>query len=350
MRHQAKKMMFVMLVLAGGLVHVGIVKAESASEIVASTTKNSAFSSLKWDEIRPSAMQNESLLSDHPRGRAVVNSNTNDLWIVGERHLWKWSLRDGAMSRVVLPSETVNSLQLVYASNKLIYGIDSSGAWAFELATKTWSRFDGRFDIKCSPKKVSPFRPSDEHSLFLMTDCGIFILFFDSKQLIAAGGDKLELNPRFPMTMASRVGDGSSSLLAIHNQEILQLSIKGSKIHKELIYTAKSPLLGIVKSGEWYVAWARQAIIMFDKKMVRQQVVPVIGTRIITSFAGTATKHAVGFSDGSIELMDLPSKKKWSASKNEYLTQYLDFTTDESLLILSAETSMPRVFSMTNIK
>ncbi len=348
MRHNVK--IFFMLSIAFCLYQADASATESAKEVVSVTPANSSFATLNWDEIRPSAMQIESLLADRPRGRAVVNSTTNDLWIVGEQHLWRWSLRDGSMSRLALPSGKNEALHLVYASNNYVYGIDGNGAWAFELPSKTWIRFDGRFDAKCRPKSVVPFKPGDDHNLFFMTDCGVFVLYFESKQLVAAGGSKLTSNPQDVLTLASSSIDGINSLMAIQSHEILRLSTNGSKIQKVLTYTAKSPLLGIVKAGAWYIAWARQAIIMFDKAMVRQQVIPVLGTRLITSFAATATMHAVGLADGSIELMDLNSQKKWSTAKNEFASQYLDFTDDGSLLILSLEAGVPRVFSMASVK
>lgn len=329
--------------------HNVIVEAQLTKEPAAATPTKQSFSTLNWDEIRPSAMQTESLLADEPQGRAVVNAKTNDLWIVGKSHLWRWGLLDGSVSRVALPSEKIATLQLLYASNQFVYGVDGQGAWLFDLATKNWKRLDGRFDATCKITSVLPFKPGDEHSLFFMTDCGVFVLLFKSKQLVATGGDKLMANPQKAVTLVSLTEGDNQSLLAIHNQEIFRLSTKGTKIRKDLIYTAKSPVLGVVKTGDWFAAWSRQAIMIFDQKMVRQQVIPVLGTRIITSFAGTATRHAVGFSDGTIELMDLPSQKKWVTLKADFSNQFLDFSDDGSLLILSLVSGMPRVFAMTNV-
>jgi hypothetical protein len=329
--------------------HTSVGEAQLTKEPNAANATSHSFLTLNWDEIRPSAMQTEALLADMPQGRAVVNAKTNDLWIVGKSHLWRWGLRDGSVSRVVLPPERVVSLQLLYASDQFVYGVDGQGAWMFDLTTKNWRRLDGRFDATCKTNSVLPFKPADEHSLFFVTDCGIFVLLLKSKQLVAAGGDKLMANPQKAVTLVSIADGDDKSLLALYNQEIFRLSTKGTKIRKELIYTAKSPVLGVVRTGDWFAAWSRQAIMIFDQKMVRQQVIPVLGTRSITSFAGTATRHAVGFSDGTIELMDLPSKKKWVTSKADFPNQFLDFSDDGSLLILSLESGMPRVFAMSHV-
>ena len=344
-----KKIMMIVALSFSGF-HASIVEAQVAKEPSGAHPAIHTFSSLNWDEIRPSAMQTESLLADMPQGRAVVSAKTNDLWIVGKAYLWRWALLDGSVSRVALPSEKVASIQLVYASEQFVYGVDGNGAWMFDLSTKNWSRLDGRFDAKRTTNNVLPFTPGDEHSLFFMTDSGIFVLLFKSKQLVAASGDKLMANPQKAVTLVTMSGGVNKSLIAIHNQEIFRLATSGSKIRKELIYTAKSPVLGVVKTGGWYAAWTRQAIMIFDQKLERKQVIPVLGTRTMTSFAGTATRHAVGFSDGTIELMDLSSQKKWSTSKAEFPNQFLDFSDDGSLLILSLQSGMPRVFAMTNVK
>jgi hypothetical protein len=308
-----------------------------------------AFEALNWDEIRPSAIQTESLMADEPKGRAIVNSKTNDLWIAGKLHLWKWSLSDGGVSRVLLPKERVKALHLLYASDQFIYGMDATGAWAFDLSKKTWGRLDGRFKAPCSPRLALPFKQGGGRSLYFLTECGIYVLFFDSKQLVAAVEGSVVPEPLTPVSLTA-AGPAGSILLAVDRREIIRLSADGSKLRKELVYTAKSPLIGIVKSENSYIAWTRQAIIIFDEKMVRQQVVPVLGTGMIRSFGATATRHAVGFSDGRIEVMDLLSHKKWATTKNEYSSQYIDFTGDESLVILSSDTELPRVFSVTNIR
>jgi hypothetical protein len=90
--------------------------------------------------------------------------------------------------------------------------------------------------------------------------------------------------------------------------------------------------------------------LVFDRRLKRQQVVPVLGTRKIQSFTAGKTHHVIGFSDGTIEMMDLNRQKKWATSGGEFAPQSVDLIANDALLVISTVNALPRVFSVTNLR
>lgn len=333
------------------LILVTVLFAADFSVVRAESGHNAVFETLNWNELRPSAIQSESLLEDEPGGRPVIDQTTDDLWMVGNHFVWKWNLRDGSLSRLATPVGVRRPFKLVHVSTKGLIALDGLSAWVLDLSKKTWRKLDGRMEAGCVPARVIPLRSSSTvqvQRVYIATDCGVYLVLADSGQLIrvtdgSTSGDFKEV------TDAVAFGQ-EGSILAVSDRELILFRGQGSKARREVVYTAKSRLLGVTTAGEHILAWTSHALLVFDRRLKRQQVAPVLGTRKIQSFAAGKDHHVIGFSDGTIEMIDLDRQRKWATGGGEYSAQSIDFIADDGLVVLSTVNALPRVFSVTNLR
>ena len=317
----------------------------------AESAYSTVFETLNWNELRPSAIQSESLLDDEPGGRPVIDQATDDLWMVGNHFVWKWNLRDGSLSRLATPVGARRPFKLVHVSTKTLIALDGLSTWALDLSKKTWQKLDGRMEAGCVPARVIPLRSSSTvqaQRVYMATDCGVYSVLADSGQLIRVTDGSTSEDFK-EVTDAVAFGH-EGSILAVSDRELILFRGQGSKARREVVYTAKSRLLGVTTASAHILAWTSHALLVFDRRLKRQQVVPVLGTRKIQSFTAGKTHQVIGFSDGTIEMMDLDRQRKWATGGGEYSSQSIDFTADDGLVVLSTVNALPRVFSVTNLR
>ena len=329
------------------------IRAESAS----AGPSSSVFKTLEINEIRPASIQIESLLADHPSGRPVIDNSDYSLWMSGKKYIWSWNLRSGHVARLALPAGLAGSFRIIAITRAYISGVDSRGVLMFDRVRKTWRHLDGRFDGACIPKFLNPLHIDEIHRQYLVTECGVFLALYNSGQLVSSVGGVFAVSDQtMPVSAALMAGpevqgpEGRGFILAATGRDLIKIDIDGPKIQTERIYTAKSLIRGVSLSGNLALAWTSQALIVFDRTLTRRQVVPVLGTRKIRAFGAGPRYHMINFTDGAVELMDMSGKIKWAAPGFDSLAQYIDFTPDESLVVLSSDSGPPRVFSMANLR
>ena len=307
-----------------------------------------AFERLNWVETKPSALQLEAMASDEPSGKAVVSADSSDLWIAGKSFIWKWDLKSGLVSRLTLPAGASRLFRVIHVSDSFVSGIDGRFAWQFDLRTQAWRKLDGSFDPGCSAARVMSLSRRGDADILFMTECGAYLLLQGSGQLVVLNGGSFK--PRLNGSVSiARLPGGDDFLLANH-REIYRVRISGTLLRADLIYTAKSRISGVSASGGYFFAWTAQAIIVFDQALSRQQVVPVLGHRKIQGFGASESRHVVGFSDGSIEMMGLNPQRKWAIFQSGVTPQYIEFAGHDNFVVFSSDDGMPSVFNVTNVK
>lgn len=315
-----------------------------SSQPLYSQTSSGVFESLNWTEIRPAAIQTETVMADEPAGRPIINPELKEVWITGRQYLWQWNLDDGAMSRWDQPAGKFESFKLIHATKNILIGIDSRAAWMLNLKQKTWLKLDGSFPPNCLPTSAYPLPSDESHRIYFANKCGIFLILTDPGQLVATSGSEWKLSPDNPQTFSE--GPGSNRILTARDKSLLQVTLDGPRLSDRIVYNAKSRIKGTARSGDQILAWTAQAMIVFDEKLRRRQVIPVLGTRKIQALGASATTHIVAFTDGTLEVMNIPSHRKWASSRSDYLAQFIDILANDSLVVLSSESGMPRVFSL----
>jgi hypothetical protein len=333
---------FVLVICLGsGFGSVSVSGSGSAQEL-----SKVLFNRLAWNEIKPSSLANDAMAADMIKGTSLVDHDRGAILMSGKTHVWRWNLLDGAVSRAVSPPDLVGGLTLVAVTKAYIAGIDERGGWIFFRKSKMWKRVDGSFGTACQPKRVSAVPQVDPLQVYILTDCGLYLLLAESLQLVALKHDFFADGSGAESAQMTAMSDGGAFLY--NGNQLFKLTFDGPRVHNQLIYRAKSRIRGVIGTGAHYVAWTSQALIFFDKSLVRVQVVPVLGRRKIQSFSADDNNHLVLFTDGAVELMQLSSKLKWAASGYHAVSAVM--VPGQRLAILSPEAGIPRVFSMTNVR
>jgi hypothetical protein len=148
-------------------------------------------------------------------------------------------------------------------------------------------------------------------------------------------------------SMAGGEDKAGEFVLFTQNRAIFRQHLNNGKAALEKVYSSKSDLKGIVGGDGVFYAWTGKAILVFDRNMRRQKVIPVVGQRRLAAFGVTPEFHALVFDDGTLELMGIKSKKKWYSLQPLKFAQYVDFIDDGKYLMVSAETGQPQVFRVT---
>lgn len=302
------------------------------------------FDRLDWTEIRPAAIQAEAILADEPSGRPVVDTATKEIWVTGKRFLWRWNLVDGALIRMEQPPAKSELFNLIYVNSGVLIGVDKKSAWLLRGEKPNWRKLDGSFPPACIPLGASPLPYDNSHRVYFVNNCGIFLILMDPGQLVKTTGAVLEVQSAEPKLFASIGSDGN--VLTSKDHALIQLSLDGPRIREAEVYRAKSKLKGVARSGKYFIAWSSQALIVFDDKLKRRQVIPVLGSRKIKAFGASAERHILGFADGAIEVMDVSTKRKAASSKGEYSTNFIDVFPGGELFVLSSDSGIPRVFKL----
>ena len=307
------------------------------------------FTPLKWTEHRPAAYQAQALLADVPQGRPVLNPTSNDLWMAGTNYAWKWKVGDGSVSRVELPSGHASHFRFLKFMGSFLIGLDEKNFWALDVERKIWRRISHGFRGPLSKKAmaVSLIEGSAEKLYFL--DEGVLYTFAEKNDALTES--HIELPPTMSgQSFISATAFQNNSILFADNRELKRLALAGDRFRVESVYVAKSQILGV---GGWLdrvFIWTPQALVILGQDMSRQQVVPVVGGNKITAFGLSGGLHAVLFSDGTIELMSMTSRKKWATRIKDYEAQFVDFTKDGEFVVLSSEKRVPRVFNVTSFR
>ncbi len=320
------------------LVMILLLKSNAAS------SQSQVFEKLDWTEIRPAAIHAESILADEPMGRPVVDVSTNEIWITGKSFLWRWSLTDGSLVRLEQPVARTESFNLIHVKSGVLIGVDKKSAWILKGEKQTWRKLDGSFPAACIPLGASPLPYDNSHRVYFMNNCGIFLVLVDPGQLLKSTGSDLEVQGGQSKLFAGLEHDGA--VLTTKDHQLLKLLMDGPRVRQSEVYRAKSKLKGVVRSGKYFIAWSSQALIFFDEKLRRKQVIPVLGSRKIDSFGASADRHVLAFADGAIEVMDITTRRKQASGKGEYSPNFIDVFPDGELIVLSSEAGIPRVFKL----
>ena len=305
---------------------------------------SAVFERLDWTEIRPAAIQTESILADEPNGRPVVDYDSKEIWLNGKQFIWRWSLTDGALTRWEQPSARNEPFNLIYANRGMLIGVDKKSAWILKGEKPSWRKLDGTFPPACIPMGASSLPYDNSHRIYLLNNCGVYLILLEPGQLLKTTGSSLEIEGGHPKLFAQLPDD--TGVLTTKDQTIIQLTLDGPRLREAEAYRAKSKLKGVTRSGKYLITWTSQAVLVFDEKLKRKQVVPVLGSRKIKAFGASSGNHVLAFTDGAVEVMDLASGRKFASQKGEYSPNFIDVFPDGTLIVLSSETGLPRVFKL----
>ena len=305
------------------------------------------YSVVNLIELSPPTLQADAMRSDFLRGRPLYDDATGDLWVTGEKYLWRWNLNNAAVTRMELPSATQRPFSLAFSEESKLLGFDQNVLWELGRRNNNWRMID------VARKSACPFVPSTfaravkPAFYFILSACGGAIIpnegevprFFSFSSSLR---DEV-------LSMASGQDGAGSYVVFNQKRKIFRFRTKGGKSDLEKVYESKSDLRGVVGGDSEFYAWTAKAIVVFDRQLRRKKVIPVVGQRKLAAFGVTPNFHALVFEDGTIELMAIKSKKKWYSSQSLKFAQYVDFIDDDKYLLVSAQTSQPRVFRVTTL-
>lgn len=308
-------------------------------------TAEPSYVELKLVPIKPKTLQGEAMIADAARGRPIYKSDTKDLWFVGDASLWRWNLEDGSASRLPLPKHLHTPFRLLGVDGQKIAGFDDSAVWLLDHTKLSWVKLNYEFQKGCLAKAV-PFVKSITHfSSFLLSACGSYIID-SSAQRVDFRASKLL---RMEEVQGLAAGEDSLGEFIVFTQkrQILRERFRAGAGDREVVYVSKFDLQGVVGGIGNIFAWTDKALVVFDLKVRRQKVVPVVGQRKISSFGLSHVHHALIFDDGTMELMDIKSKKKWFGTGLPRDAQSIDFIEDGKYMVVSVARGEPQVFRVT---
>lgn len=304
------------------------------------------YSAVKLIQVSPPTLQAEAMKSDSFYGRPVLQTDSEDLWISGDKNIWRWSISSNSVTRFELPSGVRRPFRILSASRHDVVGFDTERLWTLDYQNKSWQMTDLGLNADCpsTPSAARGWARSDLR--LLITKCGVYLLSVQ------------EPKPRFnrftvPLKddVLSVAGSFDQSeddvVIFIQKRGIFRYLLKGKKSAFESVYNSKSNLRGVVAGPSAYYAWTSRAILVFDSNMRRQKVIPVLGQRRLSGFGVAQNIHALLFDDGTLELMSLRSKKRWYSEQVLKPAQYVDFIDDGKYLLASSDEREPQVFRVT---
>jgi hypothetical protein len=325
-----------------------ILMFQSALMLLAATARSqnpAGFSPLSWNELKPATLAADTMQVDKAGGTPIEDADGKGLLFTGTSFLWRWNIEDGSVSRVSLPAGRSGSSSPVAAGKHHVVIVDQESAWVFARNSKTWKKLDGSFDPGCAPSVAGGIPGNDSHRVYIATDCGVYLALLESGQLIRAVGDDFVLALREVPAMAE-IGPGT--VLIPEGLDLTRMTLDGPRARKNSLYTAKSKILGVARVDDQTIAWTSQALIFFNRDMRRVQVVPVLGRRKIRTFAAGREFHFVLFTDGSLEVMGLASRQRWSG--RDFDGSSLVIAKSGKYVFMSAQKGLPRVFSLVNFR
>ena len=304
-----------------------------------------SFTPLSWNELKPATLAADTMHVDKAGGSPVEDVDGRGLLFTGTNYLWRWNIEDGSVSRVPLPPGRTGQATPVAADKNSVVIVDHESAWVFARSSKTWKKLDGSFDPGCSPSIAGPMPGNDSHRIYIVTDCGVYLVLTESGQLLRAVGDDFALARREVPSMSVA---GSGAILIPEGLDLLKVTLDGPRVRKKTLYTAKSKILGVTRVDEQTIAWTSQALIFFNRDMRRVQVVPVLGRRKIQTFAAGREFHFVLFTDGSLEVMGLVTRDKWSGK--DFTGSSMIIGRSGKYVFMNSHQKLPRVFSLVNFR
>jgi hypothetical protein len=326
--------------LARVLVLIGLILG-----LVTPLRGESNYSVLNLGRISPPTLQAESMRSDALHGRPLYQVATGDLWISGENHLWRWNLASSAVTRFELPAKLHRPIKLAAFDGGEILGFDRERLWTLDYQSKTWRSLDIGLEAGCPTLPATFARAAKPLLQFLLGKCGGYLVDLKGKTPRVFSFAQALVDDVF--SMAGGEDKAGEFVLFTQNRAIFRQHLNNGKAALEKVYSSKSDLKGIVGGDGVFYAWTGKAILVFDRNMRRQKVIPVVGQRRLAAFGVTPEFHALVFDDGTLELMGIKSKKKWYSLQPLKFAQYVDFIDDGKYLMVSAETGQPQVFRVT---
>lgn len=306
---------------------------------------SSNYSVIHLDRISPPTLQLESMSSDSLQGRPLFEDATGDLWFGGEKNLWRWNLASSSVTRFELPAGVIRPFRLLTVNGQEITGFDRHRLWNLDQQKKTWRAVELDFKSDCPLLPATFARASKPGFQFVLSRCGGCLI---SPKEMVPRVDKSDYSYKDNVfSMAYGSDEQGEFVLFTQKRTIFRYRMKSEASVFEKVYASKSDLRGIVGGDSYFYAWTAKAIVVFDQTMHRQKVIPVVGQRQLAAFGVTPEFHALVFDDGTLELMDIKSKKKWYSIQSMKFAQYVDFIGDGKYLMVSAETGQPQVFRVT---
>ena len=306
---------------------------------------SSNYSVIQLDRISPSTLQSESMRSDSLQGRPLFEDATGDLWFSGEKNLWRWNLASSSVTRFEFPVGVLRPFRLLTFNGQEILGFDQERLLALDQQNKKWRVVELGLKSDCPIFPATFARGSKPGFQFVLNRCGGVLISPKEKMPRFNKSDHSFKDNVFSMTHGA--DESGEFVLFTQKRAIFRCRLKGEMSGFEKVYTSKSDLRGVVGGDAAFYAWTGKAIIAFDQTMRRQKVIPVVGQRQLAAFGVTPEFHALVFDDGTLELMDIKSKKKWYSLQSMKFAQYVDFIDDGKYLMVSSETGQPQVFRVT---
>jgi hypothetical protein len=312
---------------------------------IAFLSGHASYSNIDMTELKPATLQGEAMMSDNVRGRPVYHSGSRELWISGDKNIWRWNLESLSVTRYEMPVDVRSPFHLLGVTSHQVLGFDESAVWIFDHSARKWSTAASKFDSKCPANSFGAGGVSDGEAYFITSRCGIYV-FFTKDQNPVLHRSKFKIDTTSAIIVRSEK-PGRRDLIFPHKRELIKFTIAGSLTSYESVYSAKSAIRGVARDSDALFAWTNKAVIIFDSGLKRQQVVPVTGQRKIATFGAAKTFHVLTFDDGAVEFMDLKSKRKLYSRDRLKHAQNVDFIEDDRYMLVSSSLAGPRVFRVT---
>jgi len=252
-------------------------------------------------EVALPPFQNAKLVSDAPI-RQVELANTETLWVLGQKDLWRWDLRKGALTKWTFDSPSlVAGVKALKAIGDNLWLATDGKLIRVSMTTQIVSSYD--FPSRSAGKTLAIFERTGGVT-WLRTD-GVANLDTDGElpSLVAAPG-KLASENDLALFLES-----SNTLWLGHNGSLVRKRILDGSVKAQTIYKSTSKMIALRSDGQDVYLVLSDVILRYGLDGELKQGIPIAKTRKIVDAAFNAETHAFIFSDGALELYNVGKQK-----------------------------------------
>ncbi|MCX6117174.1 MAG: hypothetical protein NT027_06515 [Proteobacteria bacterium] len=300
-----------------------------------------AYEAFRLDEFEPSPVQRQLMDIDHVQQHFALAPD-GAIWLMGETSFWRWYPLTGAVSKLlvkgILPSLKMVEDVEYHRGEALI--ISASRVWRVNLKTGELNVLSGKWDDRCTQSRFA----KEKSRILVSNSCGIFFLNQKKNSIVTL---KVPSDIQGLTFLTGGYEDGV--LIGGKSKNLYRISIDQDQISRELQYVSKSNLSGVDLANGYVYAWHEKVLAVLDPNNLSQiQIVPNISTRKLSFFAASADLHIALFNDGTIELMYLPTKRKFANRLVDFDVNRMTLEPGAAFLVLTG-LSFPRVIDLTTL-
>lgn len=268
---------------------------------------NRSSSFYKYREISLTGHQKTVLTKDKPIKDIYISSDKKSVWILGQKHLWLWKIKNKSLKKYALlgdQQDTNNHTsmeKIVSTKENSIIVLAKNTLFLVKNNSKDILKFN--FNGYNGGKTVGHGQAN--HTFYWLHTDGIKSIDLKTNKI-----KDLPYRGIFKSNDKAWIEANHEEIWILRNNLVLKKELRPNKVKTHFIHKGLNKFIDLITINNEVYTYTNYSVIRFDTKNETFKAIPVEGNHKLSQAFINSQKHAYLFNDGLLEIYQLQQKVK----------------------------------------